>query len=1484
MPDFSKGSTFNQDANFQGVKFGADAPLLETELNELQDIQTEARADIIRDTIPSGFVQLGELDFDYMLNNENCVKLKTDSVAYVNGYKIKIPKDTIIDIGRAPEIDAREDLLFLEVWKEEVTKDSSLTVAGGEGQASITNAILDPRVGQETSRRVALKWRIRLAPNVDFNKVWSQANDGVDKYIGLDSYGSSFPNIFPQGGRLEPISNPLWSDVFQNRSSSPKLNSNGMINPTSGDVGLWSTMCYSNTLEGKKKLFSTLDGFVYAIPMFRLYRKPSCGKSKPFEYQKINPKVDYSKATKIMMDKKIEKVNSVEFKGRTLLNLATVKSGSFTFKPDANPSNGFGINLLQNMKQDVNYTLILNVKKNTLDKGIKLALYDSTGTPNYPNAFETGVNGIVTRVIRSSNQQLKSLRLYTDNTSVGEVIIDDIMVLEGDWTNLKLPKYFEGLKSLSEDENNLVGVKNSILTESSYDPSIGNVKLKLSAGDNHILSTNLIKPQIEAELKRDLSKLSDITSFKKLDSLVGDEHINFVKIKGKTLHNICPPHYISYTSTNDFDGYNPVKSNYELVKPNTEYTLFVNVKKFNPINGSQGKYILNNSQPQNTFMETSIVLGEANIGINKFLIKSQQVLPNITKDSCLIRCQNGLSRAEIEITDIIILEGNHMDVPLSEVKYFNGILSVGESDNNKVIVKSLGKNITNSTVIDMKHSSGKYVTSSKGSYSSPSSIEYLRPGEYIFSIEGIEELNKVLLDASICVWKTNKDYTKVRRTSIFSSFTIGEDEVGITWYGGVTNGGNILDLIGKGVQIAKTSVKTPYEPYKEYKQEITLKEPLRSLPSGVCDTIEGNKVIRRIKKVILPSSSLVSNGTKNTNIKRWAFTLEDAKTNTQCLCDKLPYVNPVYTWGDSYKDGISINSVGSTLLVYLEDYKGGTELDKQGLVNKLGDLTIYYELSTPIEEYIEPNYDKESIVTYQLDAPLRSLPSGDADEISKDKLTRRCGEVELNGSENWTLSREESTSMIFGLVFSQPNVAYKNDVYCNRFPGNYISNFVDGSHNIKITDGGVFVSILKSYLTTPNLDGFKAWLKLNPLEVVYPLEYPIVKDLYEVYPNKFVLGNQRLFKNGSWLREIPNGAKDKIEGKKVIRRVKSITFTGTEEWVLHNEGVNDNTLAFHTSVTTGKKPNTVMVSDKFEYKHSTLIPTTDEEFISGQLETSTIYIRILKSKLETQDATGFKKWLSLNPVKVLYELQTPTEEVLTSLNNMYPPYHDLNSYCGSLYVGDGTNDLSVDSVIKTDSIIVNSDFRSIENKGVVTNCRYKKINGNSAEFYYGSSTVNLFNGLLKQGDLNMNTGLEETGASTISTSYTTVTSSNRYTVWRDRINSYALGLRYYDSTFKYLGNDTVILPNKQEGSFTTPKNCRYVKFKDNTPFNELNDMKYQIQLGNFTGYEPYKLSIKAFENVEENDIDDLRHCVSLTGFSYDKMLNDSFDKLLRGEL
>ena len=56
-------------------------------------------------------------------------------------------------------------------------------------------------------------------------------------------------------------------------------------------------------------------------------------------------------------------------------------------------------------------------------------------------------------------------------------------------------------------------------------------------------------------------------------------------------------------------------------------------------------------------------------------------------------------------------------------------------------------------------------------------------------------------------------------------------------------------------------------------------------------------------------------------------------------------------------------------------------------------------------------------------------------------------------------------------------------------------------------------------------------------------------------------------------------------------------------------------------------------------------------------------ISILKSKLPTQDVTGFKTWLSQNPTLVKYQLSTPQKIVLPLSTQIA-----LNSFFGTTHI------------------------------------------------------------------------------------------------------------------------------------------------------------------------------------------------------------------------
>lgn len=89
-------------------------------------------------------------------------------------------------------------------------------------------------------------------------------------------------------------------------------------------------------------------------------------------------------------------------------------------------------------------------------------------------------------------------------------------------------------------------------------------------------------------------------------------------------------------------------------------------------------------------------------------------------------------------------------------------------------------------------------------------------------------------------------------------------------------------------------------------------------------------------------------------------------------------------------------------------------------------------------------------------------------------------------------------------------------------------------------------------------------------------------------------------------------------------------------------------MSFRISTIANVKPNTKIYSDKMPYvSFSTLFPTSNmQEGICSHRDVvlSNVYYFINRSKLSTQDINGFKQWVQVNPITVVYELAQPYYE------------------------------------------------------------------------------------------------------------------------------------------------------------------------------------------------------------------------------------------------
>lgn len=139
---------------------------------------------------------------------------------------------------------------------------------------------------------------------------------------------------------------------------------------------------------------------------------------------------------------------------------------------------------------------------------------------------------------------------------------------------------------------------------------------------------------------------------------------------------------------------------------------------------------------------------------------------------------------------------------------------------------------------------------------------------------------------------------------------------------------------------------------KEYKTEILLNEPLRSLPNGVCDEIMGNQLIRRIGKVILDGSENWWGNWRNTEDTYATIcrTYYNNKLGGQAISNYLPHK----TYSDVYWGRIGIGVYTDKSYSFALCFPKIEEYSTPNLILSDYPITVLYELEEPIIEEL-PN-------------------------------------------------------------------------------------------------------------------------------------------------------------------------------------------------------------------------------------------------------------------------------------------------------------------------------------------------------------------------------------------------------------------------------------------------------------------------------------------------------------------------------------------------
>lgn len=277
IPDFSRNpkGKFNPYLNFITLKGASDAYVIEDEWNEMQWIQSEERAKLVRAMTHSGCLQIStnpnsteagaiKAHLDLIRDDQGTVLQYADIIssvhelnnfvinpfdAVLNGYLVRIESTAVQ--GLTLQLDEpyatstnRQDFAILEFWFKEVRPHDKVPMFGGVENDPVPFEMLDHRISIPTTDRVQLQWRLRVISD-DRNEVIPHYDNGTNRVEYL--------NIHPQGPR--PYENSEF--IFKTADFAPY-----------NDPYLFIA---GNGLNSAIQL-DTIDGFVYAIPLFQITR------------------------------------------------------------------------------------------------------------------------------------------------------------------------------------------------------------------------------------------------------------------------------------------------------------------------------------------------------------------------------------------------------------------------------------------------------------------------------------------------------------------------------------------------------------------------------------------------------------------------------------------------------------------------------------------------------------------------------------------------------------------------------------------------------------------------------------------------------------------------------------------------------------------------------------------------------------------------------------------------------------------------------------------------------------------------------------------------------------------------------------------------------------------------------------------------------------------------------------------------------------
>lgn len=152
MASFDKYSNYKDNAGVSSVVFGAEKPLLEVEMNEVQEVQKTMLRRAIKNLLGDGITDLSKITFA-----DGTLKIGDKCSLVVDGFMVECT---------GLSIPATSGTVYLQVWEDVVSYNETLKVEGNQQSSStVANFFKDNRSPAETTKRKVVKYTLATSTN-----------------------------------------------------------------------------------------------------------------------------------------------------------------------------------------------------------------------------------------------------------------------------------------------------------------------------------------------------------------------------------------------------------------------------------------------------------------------------------------------------------------------------------------------------------------------------------------------------------------------------------------------------------------------------------------------------------------------------------------------------------------------------------------------------------------------------------------------------------------------------------------------------------------------------------------------------------------------------------------------------------------------------------------------------------------------------------------------------------------------------------------------------------------------------------------------------------------------------------------------------------------------------------------------------------------------------------------------------------------------